>query len=74
VDEPDEEPAAEPDDVDTVFDGVGVLEPPDAPPDESEEEDEEDEDAPSFFVSPEPVPSEAAGVEALLAAARESVL
>ncbi len=72
----------DPDDVDAVFDGVEVLElpdePPDEPPDESEDEvDEEvevDEPPSFFFVSPEPAPSEAAGVDALLDAARESVL
>ena len=72
----------DPDDVDAVFDGVEVLELPDElpdePPDESEDEvDEEvevDEPPSFFFVSPEPAPSVAAGVDALLDAARESVL
>ena len=66
-DDPDDD---DPEDVDAVFDGVDVLEPLD-----DSEDVEVDDDPPSFFfVSPEPAPSEAAGVEALLDAARESVL
>ena len=66
----------DPEDVDAVFDGVDVLEPLDDSDDVEVDVDVDvDDDPPSFcFVSPELVPSEAAGVEALLAAARESVL
>jgi len=65
----DDDPDDDPEDVDAVFAGVDVLEPLD------DSDAEVDDDPPSFlFVSPEPAPSEAAGVEAPLDAARESVL
>ncbi len=55
----DDDPDDDPEDVDAVFDGVDVLEPLD-----DSEDVEVDDDPPSFFfVSPEPAPSEAAGVE-----------
>ena len=57
--------------VDCFVDVLEVLEVLEAP----DESDEVDEAAASFFLgSPEPEPSVAAGVDALLAAARESVL
>ena len=65
----DDDPDDDPEDVDAVFAGVDVLEPLD------DSDAEVDDDPPSFFfVSPEPAPSEATGVEAPLDAARESVL
>ena len=74
MDDDPEDPDDDPEDVDAVFDGVDVLEPLDDSED-VEVDVEVDDDPPSFcFVSPEPAPSEVAGVEALLEAARESVL